>query len=226
MYHFPLQYLSTLLVPSAMEAMTWMLLGCPSEETSGSDAFRCIHPQVETKPKHQCRNPSWGKLESKDMRFPSRWGSTTHSLYNITYQITPVLQSNVILIITTFTFSIFIYWWCALFLLVSDANRSSMLSLLTAWAKWCWQGTAPVHFHYPFPLTLMHYFKCLTNKSFIWVLLCCRLVVWTLRLKDTLPTQPTVQMKSLRRSVYAHSQKTLSAQCCIAFLSCSRIKDI
>lgn len=40
----------------------------------------------------------------------------------------------------------------------------------------------------------------MSDRHCIWVLFCCRLVVWTLRSKHTLPTKLTTQMKSLRRS--------------------------
>ncbi len=48
----------------------------------------------------------------------------------------------------------------------------------------------------------------------MWVLYTCRLVAWTLRLRHTLPMKPGMQMKSLKRSMYARSHPVSQAFYC------------
>lgn len=135
-----LQCSSTSPVPSAMEAMTWTLWACPSEETSGSSASRCTPPPA-TPPSQRWWTSSWRKSASRDRPSPSR----CHSEVNLTF--CPLwFPLGVLMNMAGFP------------LCSSDANRPAVLSVLTAGAKRFWQGTVSK------PLNRRTSFKWLLHK--------------------------------------------------------------
>lgn len=104
---------------------------------------------------------------------------------------------------------------CFLFLsffLTSDADRPPVLSVLTAGAKWFWQGTTTVHFH-SLSLSRLEMFEKQIIHLGLVSSFCCRLAAWTLRLKDTSPTWPSMQMKSLKRSMPSFQSSPASLNC-------------
>lgn len=82
-----LQSTSTWPAPSATEATTWTWWGCPSGGTSGSSASRCTHPRGTPRPTRRCRNSSWRRSESRDIRFPSRSEGVAHLWFHVCFQL-------------------------------------------------------------------------------------------------------------------------------------------
>lgn len=161
---------STSPVPSAMEAMTWMSWACPSGETSGSSASR-FTPPLATPPSPRWLTSSWRKLESRDNPSPSRC-------------LVGALVERVFLSNTT-----------DLPAVPSDANRPAVLSVLTARAGRCWQGT------YSTLLDTLSLFQVTAaQENLNHCLFCRRPVEWTLKLKHTSPTSPWTPMRSSIRS--------------------------